>query len=169
MAGYPSNLAKKFSPTEQFPQHILPLLRLRNAQWWGYESLTAIVLVQILHQFRILLMQHYSYLATSEDALVSLPWFQMLTLRRGTWWWWCFTYNYSASVFTKATNILCCLLQSRRPAPLTSSCATTATVSRSAGSVMTTTTARTATTSRIVVSFLLDNAFKSSLYLIRVP
>jgi len=27
MAGYPSNLAKKFSPTEQFPQHILPLLR----------------------------------------------------------------------------------------------------------------------------------------------
>ena len=45
MAGYPSNLAKKFSPTEQFPQHILPLLPLYNAQWWGYESLTAIVLV----------------------------------------------------------------------------------------------------------------------------
>ena len=44
MAGYPSNLAK-FSPTEQFPQHILPLLPLYNAQWWGYESLTAIVLV----------------------------------------------------------------------------------------------------------------------------
>ena len=40
-----SNLAKKFSPTEQFPQHILPLLPLYNAQWWGYESLTAIVLV----------------------------------------------------------------------------------------------------------------------------
>jgi len=45
MAGYPSNLAKKFSPTEQFPQHILPLLPLYNAQWWGYESLTAIALV----------------------------------------------------------------------------------------------------------------------------
>ena len=45
MAGYPSNLAKKFSPTEQFPQHILPLLLLYNAQWWGYGSLTAIVLV----------------------------------------------------------------------------------------------------------------------------
>ena len=35
MAGYPSNLAKKFSLTEQFPQHILPLLPLYNAQWWG--------------------------------------------------------------------------------------------------------------------------------------
>ena len=45
MAGYPSNLAKKYSPTEQFPQHILPLLPLYNAQWWGYESLTALVLV----------------------------------------------------------------------------------------------------------------------------
>jgi len=45
MAGYPSNLAKKYSPTEPFPQHILPLLPLYNAQWWGYESLTAIVLV----------------------------------------------------------------------------------------------------------------------------
>ena len=28
-----------------FPQHILPLLPLYNAQWWGYESLTAIALV----------------------------------------------------------------------------------------------------------------------------
>ena len=47
MAGYPSNLAKtkKFFPSEQFPQHILPLLPLYNAQCWGYESLTAIVLV----------------------------------------------------------------------------------------------------------------------------
>jgi len=45
MTGYLSNLAKKVSPTEQFPQHILPLLPLYNAQWWGYESLTAIVLV----------------------------------------------------------------------------------------------------------------------------
>jgi len=48
MAGYPSNLANKFSPTEQFPQHILPLLPLHNAQWWGYELLTAIVLVGFL-------------------------------------------------------------------------------------------------------------------------
>jgi len=28
-----------------FSQHILPLLPLYNAQWWGYELLTAIVLV----------------------------------------------------------------------------------------------------------------------------
>jgi len=48
MAGYPSNLAKKYFPTEQFPKHILPLLPLYNAQWWGYESLTAIVLVIIM-------------------------------------------------------------------------------------------------------------------------
>jgi len=47
MAGYPSNLAKKFPPTEQFAQHILLLLPLYIAQWWGYESLTAIVLVKI--------------------------------------------------------------------------------------------------------------------------
>jgi len=45
MAGYPSNLAKRFSTTKQFPQHILPLLSLYNAQWWVYESLTVIVLV----------------------------------------------------------------------------------------------------------------------------
>jgi len=45
MAGYSSNLAKKLSPTEQFPQQILPLLLLYNAQWWGYESLPAIALV----------------------------------------------------------------------------------------------------------------------------
>ena len=49
MTGYPSNLAKKFPPTEQFPQHILPLLPLYNAQWWGYESLTAIVLGESIY------------------------------------------------------------------------------------------------------------------------
>ena len=38
-----------FSPTEQFPQHILSLLPLYNAQWWGYESLTAIVLVYLVY------------------------------------------------------------------------------------------------------------------------
>jgi len=32
-----------------FPQHILPLLPLYNAQWWGYESLTVIVLVIIVY------------------------------------------------------------------------------------------------------------------------
>jgi len=37
MAGYPSNLAKKFSPTEQFP--FLPLLPLYNAQWWDMNRL----------------------------------------------------------------------------------------------------------------------------------
>jgi len=31
-----------------FPQHILPLLPLHNAQWWGYESLTAIALVSVV-------------------------------------------------------------------------------------------------------------------------
>ena len=46
IAGNPSNLAKRFFPTKQFPQHILPLLPLYNAQWWGYESLTAIILVE---------------------------------------------------------------------------------------------------------------------------
>jgi len=51
MAGYPSNLAKKFYPTEQFPQHILPLLPLYNSQWWGYESLTAICFGLICLQF----------------------------------------------------------------------------------------------------------------------
>jgi len=61
MAGYPSNLAKKFSPTEQFLQHILPLLPLYNAQWWGYESLTAIVLVY-LRSFLGQLQSSYSNL-----------------------------------------------------------------------------------------------------------
>ena len=72
MAGYPSNLAKKFSPTEQFPQHILPLLPLYNAQWWGYESLTAIVVVfstgkenRDLKQKNVLIfLPYYYYLYT---------------------------------------------------------------------------------------------------------
>jgi len=59
MAGYPSNLAKKFSPTEQFPQLILPLLLLYNAQWRGYESLTAIVLV--MHSSEILIILHQTF------------------------------------------------------------------------------------------------------------
>ena len=51
MEGFPSNLNDTFTSTRGcaepmfFPQHILPLLPLYNAQWWGYESLTAIVLV----------------------------------------------------------------------------------------------------------------------------
>jgi len=60
MAGYTSNLAKTFSPTEQFSQHILPLLPLYNAQWWGYESLTAIVLVKLYFAYdnKNTMMQH---------------------------------------------------------------------------------------------------------------
>ena len=51
MEGFSSNLNDTFTSTRGsaepmfFPQHILPLLSLYNAQWWGYESLTAIVLV----------------------------------------------------------------------------------------------------------------------------
>jgi len=51
MEGFSSNLNDTFTSTSGcaepmfFPQHILPLLLLYNAQWWGYESLTAIVLV----------------------------------------------------------------------------------------------------------------------------
>jgi len=52
MEGFSSNLKDTFTSTRGcaepmfFPQHILPLLPLYNAQWWGYESLTAIVLVK---------------------------------------------------------------------------------------------------------------------------
>ena len=52
MEGFSSNLNDTFTLTRGcaepmfFPQHILPLLPFYNAQWWGYESLTAIVLVQ---------------------------------------------------------------------------------------------------------------------------
>jgi len=51
MEGFSSNLNDTFTSTRgcaepmSFPQHILPLLPLHNAQWWGYESLTAIALV----------------------------------------------------------------------------------------------------------------------------
>jgi len=51
MEGFSSNLNDTFTSTSGcaepmfFPQHILPLLSLYNAQWWGYESLTAIALV----------------------------------------------------------------------------------------------------------------------------
>ena len=53
MKGFSSNLNDTFTSSRGcaepvfFPQHILPLLPLYNAQWWGYESLTAIVLVSI--------------------------------------------------------------------------------------------------------------------------
>jgi len=53
MEGFSSNLNDTFTSTRgcaepmYFPQHILPLLPLYNAQWWGYESLTAIVLVYV--------------------------------------------------------------------------------------------------------------------------
>jgi len=51
MEGFSSNLNDTFTSTRGcaepmfFPPHILPLLSLYNAQWWGYESPTAIVLV----------------------------------------------------------------------------------------------------------------------------
>jgi len=51
MEEFSSNLNNTFTSTRGcaepmfFTQHILPLLPLYNAQWWGYESLTAIVLV----------------------------------------------------------------------------------------------------------------------------
>ena len=51
MEGFSSNLNDTFTSTRGcaepmfLPQHILPLLPLYNAQWWGYESLTAIALV----------------------------------------------------------------------------------------------------------------------------
>ena len=64
MAGYPSNLAKKFSTTEQFPQHILhvPLLPIYNAQLSGYESLTSIVLVlPVFLDYLNLMMQKIQY------------------------------------------------------------------------------------------------------------
>jgi len=59
MEGFSSNLNDTFTSTRGcaepmcFPQLILPFLPLYNAQWWGYESLTAIVLVwsRILKQF----------------------------------------------------------------------------------------------------------------------
>ena len=52
MEGFSSNLNDTFTSTRGFadpmffPQHILPLLPLYNAQWWGYESLTGIALVK---------------------------------------------------------------------------------------------------------------------------
>ena len=57
MEGFSSNLNDTFTSTRGcaepmfFPQHILPLLPLYNAQWWGYESLTAIVLVSKVEMF----------------------------------------------------------------------------------------------------------------------
>jgi len=45
MEGFPSNLNDTFTSNRVcaepmfFSQHILPLLPLYNAQWWGYESL----------------------------------------------------------------------------------------------------------------------------------
>jgi len=39
MAEYPLNLSKTFSPTEQFPQHIIPLVPFYNTQWWGMNCL----------------------------------------------------------------------------------------------------------------------------------
>jgi len=60
MEGFSSNLNDTFTSTRGcaepmwFRQHILPLLPLYNAQWWGYESLTAIVLVNTPDQIFLL-------------------------------------------------------------------------------------------------------------------
>ena len=66
MEGFSSNLNDTFTSTRGcaepmfFPQHILPLLPLYNAQWWGYESLTAIALVELKNGFRER-VKHESY------------------------------------------------------------------------------------------------------------
>ena len=58
MEGFSSNLNDTFTSTRGcaepmfFPRHILPLLPLYNAQWWGYESLTAIALVWVKSTYR---------------------------------------------------------------------------------------------------------------------
>jgi len=66
-----------------FPQHILPLLPLYNAQWWGYESLTAIALVDyeifgkhmnylmIVLSFR-LGVDNTAYVFHTNDALIDV-------------------------------------------------------------------------------------------------
>ena len=68
MEGFSSNLNYTFTSTRGcaepmfFPQHILPLLLLYYAQLWGYESLTAIVLVNNclfnMHMFNIQHKEH---------------------------------------------------------------------------------------------------------------
>ena len=82
MEGFSSNLNDTFTSTRGcaepmfFPQDILPLLPLYNAQWWGYESLTAIFLVfskqtpfhKVINVFRHFLVaferEHFNSLRT---------------------------------------------------------------------------------------------------------
>jgi len=67
MKGFSSNLNDTFTSTRGcaelmfFPQHILPLLPLYNAQWWGYESLTAIVIVKVEIIFSFLLFAAFYF------------------------------------------------------------------------------------------------------------
>jgi len=67
MEGFSSNLNDTFTSTRGcaepmfLPQHILPLLPLYNAQWWGYESLTAIFLVGIQHHLEVLYQSCSNY------------------------------------------------------------------------------------------------------------
>jgi len=45
MEGFSSNLTQMFTPTGQYAELILPLYQLCQGHWWGYESHSAIVLV----------------------------------------------------------------------------------------------------------------------------
>ena len=68
MEGFSSNLNDTFTSTRGcaepmfFPQHILPLLPLYNAQWWGYESLTAIALVRTVYIYFYFQISDYNML-----------------------------------------------------------------------------------------------------------
>ena len=75
MEGFSSNLNDTFTSTRgcaepmSFPQHILPLFPLYNAQWWGYESLTAIALVFFVgHLFRV--FRGYDYLRIYDHSKI---------------------------------------------------------------------------------------------------
>ena len=68
MEGFSSNLNDTFTSTSGcaepmfFRQHILPLLPLYNAQWWGYESLTAIALVLIIKHLHFIKIKTFHVL-----------------------------------------------------------------------------------------------------------
>ena len=92
MEGFSSNLNDTFTSTRGcaeptfFPQHILPLLPFYNAQWWGYESLTAIVLVwpifynvtpvcqKLFNSVRPFM--NYPLETTKSDRWTNQPWFE---------------------------------------------------------------------------------------------
>jgi len=73
MEGFSSNVYDTFTSNTGcaepmfFPQHILPLLPLYNAQWWGYESLTAIVLVYLYIYHPKIIVLHAMFLCIFMD------------------------------------------------------------------------------------------------------